>query len=156
MEHGVPAGDADVEGVDLPQDLRREDEAEHRDLQGRGQLDAQLHLDPAGNIEERQGQGAVEGALVAAQHDLPDQGDDHKDAEHGEDEERALMLSELHLDGLLKGPFLPLHGLLFGLLFRAVHMAPPRWGDAGRKPSKMPRAPSRSAESSCSGLVRVQ
>ena len=156
MEHGVPAGDADVESVDLPQDLRREDEAEHRDLQGRGKLDVELHLDPAGDIEERQGQGAVEGALIAPQHDLPDQGDDDEKTEHGEDEKRALMLSELHLDGLLKDPLLPLHGLLFGLPVGAAHMAPPRRGDRGRKPSKMPRAPSRSAERSCSGLVRVQ
>ena len=156
MEHGVPAGDADIEGVDLAQNLRREDEAEHRDLKGRRQLDVQLHLDPAGGIEQSQGQGAVESALVAAQHELADQAHNDKGPENGEDEKGALMLPQLHPDGLLEGLLLPLPPLLPHLLFSAAHMAPPRWGDVGRKPSKIPRAPSRSAERSCSGLVRVQ
>ena len=36
VEHGVPVGDHHIEGVDLPQNLRGEDEAENGDLQGRG------------------------------------------------------------------------------------------------------------------------
>ena len=72
VEHGVPVGDPLIVGVDLPQDFGGVDEAEDGDLQGGGQLDVELHLNPAGDIKEQVGQGAVEGALIAANDNLAD------------------------------------------------------------------------------------
>ena len=63
VEHGVPSGDYHIKGVDLTQNFCRKDEAENGDLQGRRQLDPQLHLDPAGHVEQQKRENAEEGAV---------------------------------------------------------------------------------------------
>ena len=94
VEHGVPPGDHHVEGVDLSQDLRCEDEAEDGDLQGRRQLDPQLHLDPAGQIQQQKRQDAEERALIVGQHQLAHQHHDHQQPQDIENDEGALVLPQ--------------------------------------------------------------
>ena len=100
VEHGVPMGDHHVKGVDLSQNLRRVDEAEDGDLQGGRQLNVELHLNPAGHIEEQIGQGAVERALIAADEDLTDKDDDDQKPQGVKDDEGALVLPQLLFHGL--------------------------------------------------------
>ena len=95
VEHGVPVGHPDVEGVDLPQNLRREDEAQDRDLQGGGQLDAQPYLHPAGHIQKHDGQHAEERRLIVLHHQLAHQHHQHQKPQGGKDDEGALVLPQL-------------------------------------------------------------
>ena len=95
VKHGVPMGHTNVEGSQLAQDLRREDKAQNDALQHRRQLDAQLHLDQAGQVQQRQGQGAEEHALIVAQEGLAHQDHQHQGAEGPKDQKGALVLPQL-------------------------------------------------------------
>ena len=72
VEHSVPMGHYHIKGVDLPQDFRRENEAQNRNLQRGRQLDVQPDLNPAGQVQQYQGQYAVERALIVPLENLAD------------------------------------------------------------------------------------
>ena len=112
MEHGVPVGDIHIKGVDLSQDLRREDEAQNGDLQRRRQFDMQLHLEPTGDIQQYDGQDAKERALVVMQHDLAHQRHEYQDTQRVKDDEGASVLPQLPGHGLAEVPLFPLLLLL--------------------------------------------
>ena len=73
----------------------------------------ELHLNPAGNVEEQISQGAVEGALIAADDDLADEDDDDQEPQGVKDEEGALVLPQFLFHGL---PEVLLFSLFFALL----------------------------------------
>ena len=148
VEHGVPVGDHHVKGVDLPQDLRGENEAQNGDLQRRRQLDAQLHLHPAGDIQQQQRQCAEEHALIAAQHHLAHQHHQHQNPQDGKDDEGAFVFPQLPRHGLLKCLFI----LLLFFLCRLQWVT--SFGRSGS--SKIGRAPSCSARATSARERRVQ
>ena len=67
----------------------------------------ELHLNPAGHIEEQIGQGAVEGAFIAADEDLADKDDDDQKPQGVEDDEGAFVLPQLLFHGLAEILLLP-------------------------------------------------
>ena len=107
VEHGVPVGDVDIEGVDLAQNLRRENEAENGDFQRRRQLDSQPHLHPAWDVQQSDGQHAEKRALIVVQKNLAHQRDDDHHPQCVKDDKGAFVLSKLLCHGLLKGFFQP-------------------------------------------------
>ena len=107
VEHGVPVGDDHVKGVDLAQNLRRVDEAEDGDLQGGGQLNVELHLNPAGHIEQQVSQGTVKRALIAAVYELADENDDDQKPQGVEHDKGAHVLPQLLFHGLAEVFLLP-------------------------------------------------
>ena len=148
VEHGVPSGDHHIKGVDLTQNFCRKDEAENGDLQGRRQLDPQLHLDPAGHVEQKKRENAEEGALVVGQHDLPHQHHQHQNPQDGKDDEGAFVFPQLPRHSLLKCLFI----LLLFFLCRLQWVT--SFGRSGS--SKIGRAPSCSARATSARERRVQ
>ena len=118
VEHGVPVGDVHIEGVDLPQDLRREDEAQNGDLQRRRQLDPQLHLEPAGDIQQHDGQNTKERALVVVQEQLADQHHQHQNTQGVKHDKGASVLPQFPRHGLPEVLLLP---LFFQFFLFSVH-----------------------------------
>ena len=82
VEHGVPVGIGDEIASQLPQDLRREDEQQNDDLQGGGQLDAEVLLDEEGQHKQHQHQQADEGALILPPEDGGHQNGDDDQTQH--------------------------------------------------------------------------
>jgi predicted nucleotide-binding protein len=97
--------------VYLAQYLRGENEAQHRYLQHRRQLDAQLHLHKAGNIQQQQSKHAQKRAFIVVQHYLAHQRHDDQKAQYGKNYKRAFVLSQLHLYRFMEGTLLPPHAV---------------------------------------------
>ena len=106
MEHSVPPRNDHIEGIDLAQNLRREDEAQNGDFQRRRQFDVQLHLNPAGRIQQQQRQNAEEGAFIASPHDLAYQRHDHQGSQNIKNDKGALMFPKLAVHRFLERFFI--------------------------------------------------
>ena len=78
MEHGVPIGKLDIVSLDLPQDLRREDEQQDDDFQGVRDINADRALDEAGDGEQNQGEHAQEHVFKVPVKHLCHQGQHHQ------------------------------------------------------------------------------
>ncbi|MPM72043.1 hypothetical protein SDC9_119016 [bioreactor metagenome] len=128
MQNRIPEGYDNIKRVDLAQNLRREDKAQHRDLQRRRQLNPHPHLHPTGNIEQQQCQRTEKRAFIAAPPDLTRQSEAHQHPQERKHNERAFMLPQFLLHGFLVIP--PLHPPTF---FLWIHvLCPPSLTDHNR------------------------
>src|SRR5699024_6694108 len=99
VEHGVPVGELDIVGLDLTQNLRREDEQQHDDLQGVRDLNADGALNEGGQGEKKQGKDAEEHVFKVAVEHLGHQGHDHQSAQNEIDGGKAGLGLDLCLQG---------------------------------------------------------
>jgi hypothetical protein len=107
VQNGVPERNDDIKRVNFTQNFGGEDKTEHRDFQRGRQFNPQLHLNPAGDVEQDQRQGAEKETLIAVEKKLAHHGHDDQQAQNGKHQKRTLVFPQLLVHGLLKGFLAP-------------------------------------------------
>lgn len=102
MQNGIPKRNADVEGVDLAQNLRREDEQQDDRLEEVRELDVERVLEKRGDEQEHEGEDAQHHVLIVPQERRAHERYEHEGAQDEVQVKDHRLVLALLMHGLLR------------------------------------------------------